>query len=275
MQDLDKNIKELTETIARLRDPNGGCPWDLEQDFETLRTYMIEEAYEASEAMAQAEKNKSPKNTESLCDELGDVLLQVVLNAQIASERKLFDLANVAKNLNDKMIRRHPHVFAEAEIKNVDELYEQWDSIKAKENGDDRKTKSKLEQKYSKLRSIAPPSKQAVKIGKLTHKVGFDWKNPSEVFDKVKEEVGELADALESQKHKDIKSELGDLFFSLFQLCRHLDVDPEIIAQNANQKFLGRFDAMLASAGMPLDQFKGISTKDKEALWEAVKKIEG
>ncbi len=282
MQELKQTIEKLVETIAKLRAPEGGCPWDLEQDFETLRTYMIEEAYEASEAMSEAETDQSSKPKQhALCDELGDVLLQVVLNAQVASERNMFDFKDVAKTLTDKMIRRHPHVFGDKKIENVDELYQQWDSIKDQERRDGKKAanpesdpESKLEKKYRKLKSIAPPSKQATKIGKLTAKIDFDWSNPEQVLAKVEEELAELKAAYASKNQKNTKEELGDVYFTLHQMCRHLDLDPELVSQDANKKFLNRFDSMIDEAGGSIEQFKEKSSEQKEALWAKAKSRE-
>ena len=288
---MQNSIKHLVDTIAKLRDPDGGCPWDLEQNFETLRTYMIEEAYEASEAMGEAESDKGSKgSTAHLQDELGDVLLQVVLNAQIASERGLFSFDDVAKSLTAKMIRRHPHVFSDKKIDGIDELYKQWDEIKQEENSQsksqpnsqsnsEQNTKgggkpTKLEQKYAKLPRISPPSKQAVKIGKFTKKIGFDWGSPAEVIKKAEEEIAELKEAMQKNKgdsDQKVREELGDVYFTLHQLCRHLDLDPEVVSQDANQKFLKRFDHMIQGCGGSINQFSTKNPEAKETLWAEAK----
>lgn len=249
-------LVDLIETIAKLRDPESGCPWDLEQDFQSLRQYMLEEAYEASAAM-------NSNDGEELCDELGDVLLQVVLNSQIASEQQIFTLADVIDNLNKKMIRRHPHVFTNKSVNDSDEVIDNWQKIKASESSG----------KKLSIKPNFPALKESVNIGKETKKKSFDWGCSDEVLLKVKEEVAELEEAMKAKDQTNINEELGDLLFSVAQLSRHLKLDPEVSLQSANIKFLDRFSRLVALCESENTSLEEMHFKDKEVLWSRIKKI--
>lgn len=272
------NSKNYTETkeafadfcklVEQLRDPEDGCPWDLEQDHQTLAKYLIEEAYEASAAMLEDDK-------EEICDELGDVLLQVVLNAQIASESKTFDISKVVRSIHEKMYRRHPHVFGSPEEKTareVPQILKKWEEIKATEKKVAKNKSSLLGDKN--FHKIAPASTQAAKIGKAAGKVRFDWSSPDEVFDVLLSEIQELKEEWkhsEKKPNKNIESEIGDIYFTLAQLCRHLGLDAESTALKGNLKFLKRFGHMetqIKNRELKVSDFK---SKDWEKLWKEAK----
>jgi ATP diphosphatase len=261
---LASAMESLVRTIAALRHPETGCPWDLKQDHRTLRKYMIEEAYEASEAMALGDSKE-------ICSELGDVLLQVVLNAQIAQDETTFDLVDVIKGIDEKMKRRHPHVFGSKEdrLESSEQVSEQWQEIKNKEKG------SKKVGLFKECESgHYPASIQAAKIGKVANKVGFDWENPLQVFSKLKEEVGELEAEITTANPdpKKIEDELGDVFFSLAQVSRHLGIDPEVAAHGGNIKFLNRFKKLEAIADEKGVDLKTAELDQLESLWQLAKK---
>ncbi|MGE0174400.1 MAG: nucleoside triphosphate pyrophosphohydrolase [Oligoflexales bacterium] len=253
---------EFVATIAALRHPKTGCPWDLKQSHETLRKYMIEEAYEAAIAMGNGE-------TAEIVDELGDVLLQVVLNAQIGADNNKFSVTDVIQNINDKMVRRHPHVFAESNdaIKTPTDVKRQWEEIKAVEN------KGAASSVQNSVKGF-PASLQAAMIGKFSSKVDFDWKDSNEVFNHFRSEVDELTVEMKKKERSKelLADELGDVFFTLVQLCRHLDIDPETSFLAANQKFIRRFEKMQEAAGKKNKLFADLSRSEKEDLWNAVKK---
>jgi MazG family protein len=260
---------EFCQTIAALRDPSSGCPWDLQQNHASLRRYMVEEAYEAVEVMGEG------KPTE-LCEELGDVLLQVVLNAQVALDEQSFSIVDVIKGINSKMRRRHPHVFAPGAEggATVQSVHAKWDQIKAAEKAASSKATTKAsEGLFAAAKGKQPAMAQAVTIGKIAAKIRFDWDNTAEVWRQVCSEVDELAVELEHPQPDGLKvaEELGDLYFSLAQLSRHLGLDPEIVSLDANRKFLRRFAALeIIASGQGIDLAKA-SREQLEALWQAVK----
>lgn len=265
LEEAGNAFKSLCNTIAHLRDKDHGCPWDLEQDHRTLRTYMLEEAYEAVEALGKG-------SSREICDELGDVLLQVILNAQIAWDDKGFNITDVIKNIDAKMQRRHPHVF-DAQAKkstSVKDIRRNWQQIKEQEAG---QPKSTGVFQAKKIEKVHPATIQALKIGKIASQVNFDWEQPEEVYEVLRSEFSELK--VEWQKEKQDKNriadELGDIYFSLAQFCRHIGMDPEIIAQNGNNKFLQRFRKLEERAHQ---QGINIKTADKQTLsqlWSEIK----
>lgn len=257
---------DFVNVVAQLRDPEGGCPWDLKQDHKKLRKYMIEEAFEAAEAMGAEDE-------EDLVGELGDVLLQVILNAQILSEGSKHSITDVIGGIAAKMRRRHPHVFANenSEQISIAEVKDNWQKIKAKEAGANGKDKeghfaALSKSPYSSLR-------QAFEIGKRSQTVEFDWSNAAEVLAKLKEEISELEEEMFSENgpnEKLVTEEFGDVLFSAVQLGRHLKIEPELALYDANRKFLKRFAAMEALEANIAD----LSAGDKEKLWQAVKEKE-
>ncbi len=248
-------FKEFVKTVAQLRHPVRGCPWDLEQTHLSLRRYMIEEAYEAAEHMTGSAQSAE------LIEELGDVLLQVVLNSQLTVEAGSGDIIEVVRSIRDKMIRRHPHVFAPTEkpLKSAD-VVDQWAVIKQQE-------KPKATSVFAKARKVTPALTQAFEIGKQAHKIAFDWQKPTEVLDQFKSELAELEHEIHAQDEPKIAEELSDCFFSLAQLSRHLGYEPEDIAHRGNLKFLKRFDKVEALAKAEGLDVTTAGTAKLEELW--------
>lgn len=266
---LHKAFTEFCDTIATLRHPEMGCPWDVQQTHKSLRKYMIEEAYEASAAMAG-------DDAEAICDELGDVLLQVVLNAQVASDAGQFHISDVIKRINEKMRRRHPHVFKKDEHDgnvDLDSLHRQWHEIKAKEQGNGIGKEPGIFAKR-KVEKVHPATSQAYKIGRVAADINFDWSDPDEAFRILKSEFLELESAWsqgEISNHSHIIEELGDVYFSLAQLCRHLKEDPELIAQEGNNKFLRRFARLETQAQKEGIDLSKASRAKLLSLWQIAK----
>jgi len=243
--------------MARLRGP-GGCPWDHEQDHETLIPYLIEEAYEVIDAI----KSKKPSD---ISEELGDLILQVVFHAQVASENKEFTIDDVVQGISEKLIRRHPHVFGDLEVKDADEVAKNWERIKGEE-GKKKKQESILDAVPTSLPSLF----EALKISKKAAKAGFEWKETIDVLDKVEEEIQELRVALQNNKEDEIQHEMGDLFFSLVNFCRRLNIHPEIAVKEVNQRFRDRFGYM--EKKMVGKDLSIISLDEWETLWQEAKK---
>ena len=265
-------FKEFCKTISQLRDPKDGCPWDLEQDHLSLRQYMIEEAYEVVEAMSSGEPSE-------ICDELGDVLLQIVLNSQIAMDQNDFSILNVIESINNKMKRRHPHIFATNKDEfstDMNSLYKQWDNIKKEENKlkDPQQNTSDSIFSELKIQKISPSTTQAVSIGKKASKINFDWQTPNEVFEVLKSEIKELEEAWANGEPKNLdhlKEEIGDVYFSLAQFCRHLKIDPEVTSLDGNRKFLKRFKTVENIANKKGIQINKASNKTLLELWNEAK----
>ncbi len=254
------NIEKLLEVMKALRDPDTGCPWDVEQDFSSIAPYTIEEAYEVADAIARSDHD-------GLRDELGDLLLQVVFHARMAEEGGLFDFEDVAGGIADKMVRRHPHVFGNDAEREAGKVDGSWERIKAEERADGNDD--------SVLAGIAkalPALKRAQKLGKRAATVGFDWPELAGVSEKIHEELAELEEAVAGRDTRDISEEFGDLLFSVVNLARHLDIDPESALSAANFKFERRFremeQAIAASGKVP----KKLSLAELEQEWRAAKK---
>ena len=265
---MKANFAKFCETVAKLRHPKTGCPWDLEQTHATLRKYMIEEAYEAAQVMNQ-------KNDQELCEELGDVLLQVVLNAQIAKDRKAFTINDVIRSIDEKMVRRHPHVFDRksfAKKQSISDVWSNWEKLKSQEVSVQGKTL--LESKIKKASKQAPASRMAAEIGKVTAEIDFDWQSAREVFSHLETEIAELKAEVCKRKRRVelVSAEIGDVFFTLVQLCRHLKLDSETVFLESNQKFLRRFKGMLILAKEKQLSFEKIPLSEKEKLWKKIKK---
>ncbi len=246
---------ELLKTIAKLRDPIDGCPWDLEQTSKSLLPYLLEEA---QEFMSVIENNEY----QHIKEELGDVLFQVVLHAQISFENKFFTAEQMCVDLNKKLIERHPHVFNKNQpTLSAAEVKTQWNKNKV--------TKAGLQKLHDAMK--LPPIISADKIGSFSNTVGFDWDNASQVLEKVKEELDEVAEVLESDKNK-LAEEIGDLLFSTVQLARHSNLSADYCLKLANQKFYNRFialDKMIKSQNKDLTT---MSLDEKESAWQMVKK---
>lgn len=256
----------LVEIMARLRDPQGGCPWDLAQTFETIAPYTIEEAYEVAEAIRTGDRP-------ALCEELGDLLLQVVYHAQMAAEEGSFDIGSVVEAINAKMIRRHPHVFGDASVQSAEEQTRAWEELKAREraakaaNGHagDAPPPSALDG----VATALPALLRAQKIQARAARVGFDWRAADDVIPKIEEEIAEVRDAVQSGSADAIEDEIGDLLFAAVNLARKLNVDAEGALRRATLKFETRFRAMEQSAG---EGFPALDLDAMEELWQKVKK---
>jgi MazG family protein len=263
-------LEDLLAVMARLRDPERGCPWDVKQSFTTIAPYTIEEAYEVADAIARAD-------LDGLKDELGDLLLQVVYHAQMASEQSRFEFEDVVDGIARKMIRRHPHVFEDPSRREEFMSTDLWDRIKAEEKaerGDGATSASVLGEVPVGL----PALTRAVKLQKRAAKVGFDWPSLAPVLEKAEEEIAELKDAVADKKsggaQERIVEEFGDLLFVMANVARHLGVDPEAALRAANSKFVRRFESIetvLAAEGRrPVDA----TLEEMNTLWDAAKEAE-
>jgi ATP diphosphatase len=249
---------QLLEIMQRLRDPESGCPWDVKQDFSTIAPYTIEEAYEVADAIAR-------HDMDDLKDELGDLLFQVVFHAQMASEQGSFDFDDVHRAVCDKMLRRHPHVFADLEIRDAAHQKQVWEDYKAEE----RKQKGE----HGLMDGIPAGMaelQRSLKLQKRARKVGFDWPAPEPVLEKIDEEVSELREAMSGGDRDAMEDELGDLLFAAVNLARQLDIDPGSALRRSNAKFEQRFRAMEKVAGGQA-ALAAMSLGDMEDLWQKVK----
>ena len=258
------DIARLLQIMRRLRDPKAGCPWDLEQDFATIAPYTIEEAYEVASAIEAADYT-------GLKDELGDLLLQVVFHSQMASEKGLFEFGDVVKAICEKMIRRHPHVFAKTDVAGASGVARAWDEIKRQERAAKANRPAGL---LDDVPAALPALTRAIKLQNRAAEVGFDWPNAIHVTDKIAEEARELAEASESLPPEKVAEEFGDLLFAMANLARHLDLDPEHALRAANTKFVRRFRVIeagiLAQGKIPGEA----SLAEMEALWDEAKRAE-
>jgi MazG family protein len=258
----DRPMAELLEIMRRLRNRDGGCPWDLEQTFETIAPYTIEEAYEVADAIARG-------SMDDLVDELGDLLFQVVFHAQMAAEAGAFDFDDVAKAIVAKMIRRHPHVFGDAEVRTAEQQTAAWEETKARERS--------ARAQASVLDGVAvglPALTRALKLSSRAARVGFVWPSAREVVAKLHEEVAELEVELERGDREKARHELGDILFVCANLARELDVDPEAALRETNDKFIRRFgfiERALAEAGSSPE---ASSLEEMDALWNRAKASE-
>ena len=254
--DAARAIIALTDVMARLRSPDGGCPWDLEQNFRTIAPYTIEEAYEVADAIER-------DDMASLKDELGDLLFQAVFHARMAEEAGLFDFAAVAQGIADKMVRRHPHVFGDADMRDADEQTAAWEEQKAAERAE-KGHRSLLDDVPTGL----PGLTRAVKLQRRAARVGFDWTDAKDVLSKISEETAELAEAIDKKDADHIEDEFGDLLFVLANLSRHLNVDPEAALRRTNEKFIRRFRYIEDTLG---DRLAEASLDEMEDLWTQAK----
>ena len=272
---MPANFQDLVALMRRLRSPEG-CPWDREQTYATLAPMLLEEAYEAFEAVEEARGGR-PAN---LCEELGDLLFQIVFYAQVAAERGEFTIDDVTGQIHAKMVRRHPHVFGDVVVRDNEELLRNWEALKAEEKraagkaGEDEDA-SLLDGVSSK----APALMEAHQLTTKAARVGFDWRDVDEIFDKLREEVGELREAIRHSReadtdesaHQRVREEVGDLLFAVTNIARHLDAEPEAALKLTNRKFRRRFrhiERGLKARGREL----GSATIDEmEELWQEAK----
>ena len=253
------DISKLRDVMRKLRDPENGCPWDVAQTFGTVAPYTVEEAYEVADAIER-------DDMDNLRDELGDLLFQVVFHAQMAEEAGLFDLDDVAGGITDKMVRRHPHVFGTEDERADGKKDGSWEQIKEEERSD-----SADDSALAGVARALPALKRAQKLGKRASRVGFDWPDRQGVREKILEELDELQSAIGTRDAEEMEAEFGDVLFSVVNMARHLDIDPEKALTDANYKFERRFRDMereIAESGKRLRDFN-LETLDK--YWRAAK----
>jgi len=251
---------ELVQIMARLRDPEKGCPWDLKQNFRTIAPYTLEEAYEVADAIERNELN-------ALCGELGDLLLQIVFHAQMADEQELFNISDVCASINDKMTRRHPHIFADEVLETAEDVSSRWDEIKTQERVEVAKDPSHLHD----VAKALPALKRAQKLQRRAAHAGFDWPKISGVWGKLAEEQAELREEYQSGNQQRIEEEMGDLLFTCVNLSRHLNIDAEAALRRASQKFESRFRAMESRCEQAGQVFEDLDTNEMEVLWHQAK----
>lgn len=272
---MPANFKDLVELMAKLRSPNG-CPWDREQTYATLAPMLLEEAYEAFEAVEEAREG----NPAELREELGDLLFQIVFYAQVAMEGGDFSIDDVTAAIHEKMVRRHPHVFGEATAKDSTAVLRNWEAMKQEERrvaGKGERTDSLLDGVSSK----APALMEAHQLSTKAARVGFDWQRIEDIFDKLEEEIGELRAAIQTHAtsnneadHTRVREELGDLLFAVTNIARHLSVEPEAALKLTNRKFRRRFgyiESKLRGRGQNLD---AATLEEMESLWQEAKSEE-
>lgn len=269
-----RDIKGLLDVMAALRQPETGCPWDVVQTFETIKPYTIEEAYEVADAIERADMH-------DLCDELGDLLLQVVFHARMAEEAGTFAFGDVVEAITKKMIRRHPHVFDRSDADTPERVKAQWDAIKRAEKRERSERRAvrglppETDEGYlGSVQRTFPALVEALKLQERAAKVGFDWSQPEPILDKIEEEIGELREALRQGDRAKVADELGDLIFAVVNIGRHTDTDAEMALRGTNAKFRRRFahiETELQASGETLEE----ATLDRmEDLWQAAKAIE-
>jgi MazG family protein len=255
---MTRPIERLLAIMARLRDPERGCPWDREQNFATIAPYTIEEAYEVADAIER-------QNMTALKDELGDLLFQVVFHARMAEEHGLFAFDDVAEAIGDKMERRHPHVFGDAEIASVAAQNEAWEAHKAAE----REAKNEAASVVNGVAIALPALLRAAKISRRAARIGFDWPDAASVIDKIEEELDEIEDAIDdSASPAALEEEIGDLLFAAANLARKLDIEPETALRRATAKFERRFRRVETLAA---ERAVGRNLDALEALWQEIK----
>jgi MazG family protein len=258
---MSEALDRLVGIMDRLRDP-GGCPWDREQTMHSLSGYLLEEAYEVTDALAAEDGAR-------LREELGDLLLQIVFLSRIAHEKGWFSINDVCDSISEKMVRRHPHVFGDREVSGSSEVIRNWEDIKREERG--------VENAGSTLDGVPAALPALLKAFRMTEKaaaVGFDWRKPHDVMGKLHEEVAELEAELDDLGRVDddrVREEMGDVLFVVANLARHLGVDPETALQETNGKFMRRFRAMEAEARSTGRDFREMTLDEQDALWEKIK----
>ncbi|MBA2749333.1 MAG: nucleoside triphosphate pyrophosphohydrolase [Tatlockia sp.] len=247
-------LQQLIDIVAQLRSPDGGCPWDLAQTQQTLTPYVIEEAYEVVEAIASG-------NQKEVAEELGDLLLQVILQAQIATEENKFSLKEVVEGISQKLIRRHPHVFSDVEATSVSQVKQNWEQIKAEEKGESSSSISHYPRTF-------PPLLAGMKISQKAALAGFEWENVEGVWAKFDEELGEFKHAIANESLERQQAELGDLLFVLINLARWYKIDPSVALQGTNQRFIQRLSHVETLAGRPLTDY---TLNELETMWQQAK----
>ena len=253
-------IKKLLEIMAQLRDPQAGCPWDQQQDFSSIAPYTVEEAYEVADAIAR-------EDLDGLREELGDLLFQVAFHARMAEEQGAFDFDAVATGICDKMIRRHPHVFGTAEEREKGPEKGSWHKIKAAERADNTVNSSALDG----VALALPALKRAEKLGKRAAAAGFDWPVEEPVWQKVLEEIEELKNAHQKESKERVEEEFGDLLFSLVNISRFLDINPEDALRKTSEKFIKRFKGIEREFKLKGEEISEATLEELDAVWEKQK----
>lgn len=267
---MKDNTHRLLDIMARLRDPDGGCPWDMGQDFPTIAPHTIEEAYEVADAIQSGDMM-------AVKDELGDLLFQVVFYAQMGRERGLFDFDAIAGHIADKMIRRHPHVFGEISVSDADDQTRRWEDMKAKERAEKAAASGKPPSALDGITPGLPALTRALKLQKRAARVGFDWTRADEILDKIEEEIGELRAEIKAATSQDkarVTDELGDLMFALVNLARRLDIDPETALRGTNAKFDRRFRFVEQELDKDGKSPTDATLDEMESLWVIAKQAE-
>ena len=253
------DIQKLLDVMARLRDRENGCPWDVEQDFASIAPYTIEEAYEVADAIAR-------ENMDDLRDELGDLLLQVVFHARMAEEACKFDFGDVVDSISEKMVRRHPHVFGSDEERAAGIKAGSWEKIKADERSGDGD-----ESVMAGIAQALPALMRAEKLGKRASDVGFDWPDREGVREKIQEELHELEEAVGTRAEDSMEEEFGDLLFAVVNMARHLNIDPEKALSGANYKFERRFRDMESAIGKSGKRLRDYNLETLDKFWRKAK----
>jgi tetrapyrrole methylase family protein / MazG family protein len=256
-------VSALNELVLRLRGP-GGCPWDAEQTVDSIKLYLLEEAYEVVDAI-------DGKSNEHVCEELGDLIFQIFFISALAREQGEFDLTGVIERITGKMIRRHPHVFGDKTVNGASEVSDNWEKIKKEEKKDIKSPSSRL----AEIPLSLPALMRANRLSERAAKAGFDWAGRKEIWEKVNEEFGELTAVIREQDHEKIREEIGDLMFSLVNLARHWGFNSEQLMMDANRKFIKRFklmEAELVSSGSCIDE---ADDEEMNRAWEKIKSREG
>jgi MazG family protein len=264
MSDAERATRALLELMARLRDPVNGCPWDREQTFATIAPYTIEEAYEVADAIDHGDPQQ-------LRDELGDLLFQIVFHSRMAEERGWFDFAAVAASIHDKLVRRHPHVFAGAPAEGIEG---KWEELKARERAAAAERKGAADKStLADVPKALPALTRAAKLGRRAARVGFDWQETGQVREKVIEELAEVDEALAAGAPERVAEELGDLLFAIANWTLHLKIDPEEALRGANAKFERRFRHMESLAAARGAKLESLTAAQWDDLWRKAKRM--
>jgi XTP/dITP diphosphohydrolase len=260
-----RSLQHLLDVVAKLRSPDGGCPWDLAQTHESLIPYVIEEAYEVVDAIQGGD-------SKAIAEELGDLLLQVVLHSQIGKEANTFAIAEVAEGIAQKLIRRHPHVFGDLQTDDIQEIHQNWEKIKAEEKGEDLAQTQKLSYKLKRYARSLPPLMAGLKISQKAAEQGFEWENADGVWAKFHEELEELHQAIEHESKENQQAELGDLLFTLINVARWYDLDPSEALQSTNRKFIQRLEKIESFIGNQSDRpISSLTPEELDRFWKLAK----
>ncbi|MGI8789079.1 MAG: nucleoside triphosphate pyrophosphohydrolase [Pyrinomonadaceae bacterium] len=262
---MSKNFDELVNVMARLRAP-GGCPWDREQTYASLAQYLLEETYEAFDAIQEADASGETVN---LREELGDVLLQVVFHSTIAAARGDFTIDEVVGGVTEKLVLRHPHVFGEADLKTANDVLKNWDKLKTEQRLASGKPERKKDSILDDVPQAFPALIEADKLTKKASKVNFDWENTEQIFEKLSEEIDELKTAIETAGN--IEEEIGDLLFSVVNLARKLSIEPETALKKTNRKFRRRFKFIESELKKRAKSVEESNPAEMDALWNEAK----